>query len=166
MVLRFFLYFSLSLFSFSLCYADSFNNDWNLTSNIDGVKVWMLRSNSDVTGSWQEIVGKKSLDWSIVDQKNYFQSFEAKKKKMLSFVGISKWRADHYKWTKNSQWHELNVKGHYQDSSGQEIAFKEVHLFHPGKTIQILHTRPASLKNGEEFSKQFFSFIKPEVMNQ
>lgn len=166
MVLKLIGYFILGLLNISFCYANNFSNQWNLASDIDGVKVWSLKSNSDVTGSWQEVAGKKNLDWSVAGQKGYFQSFEAKKKKMLSFIGISKWKAGHYKWVKKSHWHELNVNGHYQDSSGQEIVFKEVHLFHPDKTIQILHTRPAALKNGEELSKQFFSFVKPEAFNK
>lgn len=150
-----------------LCFLNSaqasFTSHWTLSSSIDGVKVWQVKSHPDITGSWQERVITKKIDWSTQGKESLFKSLEAQKKKMLSFVGISDWQANRYHWATHPKGHELNIEGQYTDSSGQKITFKEIHIFAADKTIQILHTRPSSQKDGQQYSDEFFEFIQQEI---
>lgn len=150
------------LFFINLAQA-SFASHWMLSSNIDGVKVWQVKSHPDITGSWQEKIISKKIDWSIQGKESHFKSLEVQKKKMLSFVGISDWQAQKYHWSTHPKGHELNIEGQYTDSSGQKITFKEIHIFAAAKTIQILHTRPSSQKDGQQYSDEFFEFIQQEI---
>lgn len=151
----------ISLLSVQLWASTSFDKDWSLTSDSDNVKVWQLNSNPDVTGSWQERSPSKKLDWSKVGSDAFFKALEADKVKMLSFVGISEWKPEQYKWNKHPKGHELKIEGHYLDSQNKKIAFTEVYYFQELKTIQILQTRPFSTSG--KFTDDFFTFIKDQL---
>lgn len=145
--------------------SDPFASNWSIVSEVDGVKVWQHKANPELTGSWQEFPVKKKLDWSPEGkentQKEYFKSLEDKKKKMLSFIGVTDWTVEQYKWNSPSEGkEELIVEGHYKDSTGKKIYFKELHQFAEDKTTQFLHTRPYDAPDGENRAKEFFDFIK------
>jgi hypothetical protein len=140
--------------------------EWKLSSDLDGVKVWQLNSDSSVTGSLQIRDTSKRLDWSREGKEKFFKSLSERKKQVLALVGVTNWEAKDYHWTtKDDNSHELRVSGSYYDSAGTHIQFKEVHIFQKGKTLQLLQTRPASLKDGLNYEKDFFSFINKEVVN-
>lgn len=142
-------------------WASSFDKEWSLSSEMDNVKVWQLKADPDVTGSWQEKKPLRKLDWSKVGTNEFFKKFEADKIKMLSFVGIRDWKAEKYEWNKLPLGHELKIQGHYVDVSDKKIAFTELHYFQEQKTIQILQTQPFS--SGEQHAEEFFKFINNQI---
>ena len=131
---------------------------WKLSHNINNVQVWQLESNSDVTGSLEKSKTKK-IDWSQINTQDFFKSIEKKKKEMLFFIGISEWNAHEYKWTTKNDYYELAVKGTYKDSSGKNISFYELHLYKDREKIQILHTRPTSIPNGDKLSREIVGHL-------
>ena len=149
------------IISIPLRASSSFDKNWSLSSEMDNVKVWQLKADSDVTGSWQEKKPLKKLDWSKVGTESFFKKFEADKIKMLSFVGIRDWKAHKYQWSKLPLGHELKIEGHYVDATDKKIAFTELHYFQEHKTIQILQTRPWSV--AENHAEEFFQFINNQV---
>lgn len=149
------------IISASLRASTSFEQEWSLTSDTDKVKVWQYKTDSDVTGSWQERTPSKKFDWSKVGSESFFKELEADKIKMLSFLGIQEWNAEHYEWKKYPSGHELIIEGQYLDSQHKKIAFTEVYYFQELKTIQILQTRP--LSTPKKLTDDFLSFIKDQL---
>lgn len=139
--------------------------EWKLSSDWDGVKVWQLISDSNITGSLQIHEANKNRDWSQKGKENFFQSLSQRKKKVLALIGVTNWEAKDYQWITQSKHHELRVTGSYYDSTGNKIKFKEIHVFQKEKTLQLLHTRPASLEDGQKYEKDFFSFINKKLVN-
>lgn len=156
------LYSFVFLISFPLWASSSFGEDWILSSDLDDVKVWQLKTNTDVTGSWQEKKPSKKLDWSKVGTEDFFKDFEKDKIRMLSYIGITEWKAEKYQWKELPSGHELTIEGHYLDSGHKKIAFTEVYLFQKFKTIQILQTRPISVS--AKYAEDFFKYINDQVL--
>lgn len=97
--------------------------------------------------------------------KRTFFNLSARGRKGLALIGVTNWEAKDYQWITQSKHHELRVTGSYYDSTGNKIKFKEIHVFQKEKTLQLLHTRPASLENGQKYEKDFFSFINKKLVN-
>jgi len=150
------------LITIPLWASSSFGERWILSSDLDDVKVWQLKANTDVTGSWQEKKPSKKLDWSKVGTEDFFKDFEKGKIKLLSYVGITEWKAEKYQWKELPSGHELKIEGHYLDSGHKKIAFIEVHHFKKSKTIQILQTRPMSTT--AKYTEEFFKYINDHVL--
>ncbi len=135
---------------------------WKLSRDVNGVKVWQLEKNSDVTGSLERRKTGKKINWLNIKQKDFFKKLEEKKKKMLSFIGISEWKGK-YKWKPKKDYHELLVNGSYKDWSGQKIIFTEVHIYRTNETIQILHTRPKSIAGGDKLARRIIAHMKNQA---
>jgi len=161
-VLRKILYSYVFLLSLPLWASSSFGDEWILSSDLDDVKVWQLKADPNVTGSLQKKKPLKKLDWSQVGTENFFKGFEKNKIKMLSYIGITEWKAEKYRWKELPTGHELKIEGHYVDSSNKKIAFTEVHHYQELKTIQILQTRPVSTK--AKYVEDFFNYINDQVL--
>src|SRR5690606_37208661 len=86
------------LISLPIWASSSFAERWILSSELDDVKVWQLKSDPDVTGSLQEKKPSRKLDWSKVGTESFFKDFEKDKIKMLSYIGITEWKAEKYQW--------------------------------------------------------------------
>lgn len=142
-------------------YASS--SDWKLAHQADGVKVWQLSSNPDVTGSFEKRELSSSVDWKNISGPDFFKQFEAKKKNLLTFIGISNWKAESYSWKKNEGYFQLIVNGEYVDSSNQKISFSEEHQYYPHYTTQFLHTRPSAIQNGEALGIDIIYLMKKEI---
>lgn len=140
----------------------AFASEWKQTSDMDDVKVWMLKSNPDVTAAFQTSIPKEKIDWSKVDKENFFKKFESDKKRSLGIVGIKEWKATNYKWTKTQDGFELVVEGTYLDPSQQKTSFKETQFYKSQKTYQILNTWPTSVKDGQKLADEFVSNLKKE----
>ena len=83
---------------------------------------------------------------------------------MLSYMDISDWKADQYNWTSEKNYYQLKIKGSYVDFLNKKILFNEIHFYYPHKTIQILHTRPSSIKNGEKYATEITDFLKKRIL--
>lgn len=157
--------FLISFFMVSELFASSLQEEWKLTSNMDDVKVWLLKSNVDVTAAFQTSTPEEKIDWSKVEKENFFKSFEENKRNSLKLMGISNWKATSYKWTKVKNGYELVVLGSYTDSSKQNVSFKETQIYTEDKSYQILNTWPTSFASGEKISNEFVQNLKSENKN-
>ncbi|MCY4524266.1 MAG: hypothetical protein OXB84_05970 [Halobacteriovoraceae bacterium] len=135
---------------------------WKLLRD-NGIKVWQLKSNSNVSGSLERKKHQKQTNWSKLKKKSYMKKLEEKKKKVLELIGISDWRTDSHKWKKINNSHLLNITGRYTDSSGQKTAFTEIHIYNSNETIKMLYTRPQSIENGEKLSETIIDHMKKEA---
>ena len=136
---------------------------WRLAREVNGVKVWILESNSDVTGTMEIRELDSKMDWTAIGQKTYFKKLEEKKISMLAFIGITNWKANEYSWTKQKDRHYLKITGSYTDSSQQEILFTEEHAFLSDKTVQLLQTRPSDVPGSAIEAKAILSYMKKEA---
>ncbi len=152
----------ISLLFFLSTAAIASPSGWKLSRDVNGVKVWQLEKNSDVTGSLEKRKTGKKINWLNIKQKDFFKKLEEKKKKMLSFIGISEWKGK-YKWQPKKEHHELLVNGSYRDWSGQKITFAEVHIYRANETIQILHTRPTATINGDKLASRIIAHMKNQA---
>ena len=132
---------------------------WKKVQELGDIKVWHLISNTNVTGSLQIKKTKSKMDWSSKNWSEYLKSLEKEKSKVLSLFNISNWKGEKYNWKKKDGYYLLEIEGSYNNHTGTPIAFKEIHLFYPDKTIQVLHTRPIGIQNGERFSKEIIEHI-------
>lgn len=129
--------------------------DWELKSDTNGVKVWMLKSNPLVTASKEDRFHKKEIDWKEIGSKDFFNKFENHKRRVLSLIGVKEWSADQMDWKLEKKGKGvLTVSGSYLDSSRRKIVFKEVHIYSGLKTTQILLTWPSDFKSGDDKANQ------------
>lgn len=157
--------FLISFFMVSELFASSLQEEWKLTSNMDDVKVWLLKKNVDVTAAFQTSVPKEKIDWSKVDEEKFFKSFEENKRRSLNIIGISEWKGSSYKWTKVPRGYELIVLGTYTDAQKQKVSFKETQIYTPEKSYQILNTWPSEVKDGVKIADEFVKNLKSENKN-
>jgi hypothetical protein len=129
------LFFILSLLSHQAC---ALPKGWVLARHVDDVKIWMLNSNPEITGSERP----QELKLEGID----FEKFEEKKKKLLGLFGVRDWRASSYR----RDGGKLIVLGTYVDSKNRTILFKEIHS--PSK--QLLFTRPVLATKEESESHE------------
>ena len=108
----------------------------------------------------------KKKDWSQIKKFEYFKSLETKKKKMLSLIGIKNWKANKQKWKKTKSGRELSIVGSYTNSKNEKVSFKELHVFQPTATYQILFTKPAGLKLSKNVVPNFFSAVKGMALSK
>jgi hypothetical protein len=151
----------LQIFILPNCFA--IPKDWKLSRDLNNVKVWSLKNNPDVTASLEKRKNHKAIDWNKVKKTDFFKVYESKKKKILSFVGISRWQASSYSWKKSKSSYQLEVKGTYIDASNIKVKFLELHFYTQKETIQILQTMPLRYRDGDKLSKNIINFIKSEV---
>ena len=137
--------------------------NWKLTSDVDGLKVWLYTPNSAITGSSENRKLSSKIDWSKIKEQEYFKKFEDQKKGMLSLMGISNWKVFRILWTAHKGHYQLDIEGNYTNSSHQEISFVEQHLYYSDRTIQFLHTRPKSVENGDVFAKEILNYMRVEA---
>lgn len=131
---------------------------WKLSRDANGVKVWLLKNNSNVTGSLQRRKTLNKNKLGKIKQEDFFKRFENKKRRILSLIGVTNWKATKYDWSPGTR--QLSVEGTYTDSSGLNVTFAEIHIFKNGETVQILHTRPTSLSDGSKYEKEIVDYIK------
>jgi len=144
----------------------SFNSftPWRLTHQADDVWLWQLKGDYDVVGTLRTTMKVRSLNWNKIQLGNYFKKFESDKKRFLSLMGISHWKAKKYKWIKRKKYYELKVQGSYTNSSAENINFIEHHLFLKNHTYQILFTSPKRRKISRKISGHFVNQIKAMVL--
>lgn len=134
---------------------------WKLARDTNGVKVWLLEKNPDITGSLVIRKEQNKINGLIIKGDKLFQDFENKKKKMLTYIGVNDWKASNYEWFPDKR--ELFVEGTYRDSYGHLIVFAEIQSFKDEESIQILHTRPLSIIDGKKYEQEILSFMKAQV---
>lgn len=138
-------------------------NEWKLTSNLDNVKVWMLKSNQNVTGALQTSSSNKKINWGNISKDQFFKNFESNKKRTLLLIGVRDWQATSYKWNRVNDAHELVVVGTYIDPGQQKTSFKETQIYKSQRTYQILNTWPTSVSNGEKLADEFVQSLRKET---
>ncbi|MBP9680843.1 MAG: hypothetical protein KBD76_05525 [Bacteriovorax sp.] len=143
--------------------AGAFNSEWILATNEENVKVWLRKGNSEVTGSVEKRTRQTLTNWSTIKNGSYFKKYEAQKQKMLSLIGVTHWQTTQSTWKKSKSYFFLSIEGSYTDSSQQDIVFIEEHFYFPTQTIQLLHTRPRTLIEGDKLGKEILNEMKKEV---
>lgn len=155
----FFLLASISL----LVHSQDLEKDWMILQNDNAVKVWKDRSTLKKYGVFQVSDRAHSLDWSTIKKEDFFKKIEEDKKKLLALVGIKKWSAQKYIWTKVGEAFELSIVGTYEDSSAKLIQFQELHIFQEKRTLQILYTQPYELIFNPNIGNKFIFDVRKSV---
>jgi hypothetical protein len=135
---------------------------WKLAREANQIKVWLRNTNPEITGTLEIRASKKKIDWSKIQRDSYFKTLEAKKIKLLSFIGITQWHAQETSWREQQGVHYLKITGSYTNSSQEKILFIEEHAFLKDKTVQLLHTRPAELQDQHSEGEAIMSFMRKE----
>lgn len=147
----------------SVAFGQDFQKDWRLVRNEEDVKTYLHRLSTDITGTVQVNAKKESIDWSKIKKEDFYKSLEEKKKHLLSLIGVTEWTAEKYSWNNANSINELSVIGTYKDSSKHIIQFRELHLFKPNKTIQILYTQPTGVKLNPKTGENFLMSIRKSI---
>lgn len=149
-------------FLLTLSSAFASYDNWQVTSLNDS-KIWQHKTNPNITGTIQKLGRSTVLDWSKINKKTFYQSFEQNKKTGLSFLGVKNWKASSYKWETALEGEKLIIDGSYTDSAGLQVVFKEIHIFQNKNTLQILHTRPLELGQNKKLEEEFLTIAAQEV---
>lgn len=136
---------------------------WNLVNQSHETKIWLFKTNSEVTSAYQTSTPKSSIDWSKFNEKNFFKKFEANKEKSLKAIGIKNWKIEGYKWSKTPFGHELVTEGMYLNPSNKKIHYREIQIYKEQKTYQILNTWPETFSSGKELSSDFVKDLREEL---
>jgi len=117
---------------------------WSVVRDTNGVKIWLLNSNPDITASIQNASTKFT---DLTD-------FEEKRRSTLSLIGVKNWKVSSYQ--KHPD--RLEISGTYLDNRGKEISFTEIHT----KNRQYLFSRPTYLEEKEkQLALLFMEKTKP-----
>ena len=135
--------------------------NWKLSRDTNNVKVWQLVANPNVTGSIEK--RDTEIDWSTIKKKESLEKFKNRRKKILSLIGVYDWKAYEHKWSFKKDFHQLNINGSYRDSFNKKITFSEVHIFKRNQIIQMLHTRPYHMKDGQKLSQDIMEHMKKNI---
>lgn len=139
---------------------------WSLVQDGDRIKVWLHTTNSNVTLTVQTEALSKPVDWTKTTKAQLFQSLEDKKRKLLFLMGIRDWKAEKYNLKKSGEAQELSVSGTYVNSTGEQIAFHEIHIFHSTSTTQALYTQPAKTPMPSGFAEKTLQQVLSEVLGK
>jgi len=148
----------LSLLLPSLSYSK--NDEWKLTLDKNNVKVFQLKQQESVTGTYQVLKNNRILEISK-DHKKMIKDFSDHKRKTLEFIGIKEWKIKSYEF--NGDKKGFVLKGSYLDTSNTLINFREEHIWKVSKSIQILNTWPSNIKIEEKVITDFIIFIKEDT---
>jgi hypothetical protein len=148
------------LFNFTFIHAAT--EDWSV-ADMEDSKIWLHKSNPDVTGSIQILKRKEPLNWNTINKDSFYKNFESQKKKSLSLIGVRTWNVSSYKFETKNGLKQLTIEGSYTDHRGNEVVFKELHIFKRHETIQTLHTRPVTLKDDLKYEDDFFTIALQEM---
>ena len=160
--MKVFLFFAIAFASTS-AKAQVLPEGWKIIHNIDGIELLEHASNKGIKGSWERRKTRKKIDWSRIDGEKFFKKIEKQKKKLLSIVGISNWKAEHYEWKPYNHLYRLRIDGSYTNSTGESITFTEIHFYSPTQTVQILHTRPSAAKNALFRERQIIDYMMQQA---
>lgn len=150
----------LFFFTFLICshsYAEL--NGWKLVRDTKGVRVWISKDNPNITGSMEIRKLIKKIEWTDSARETYFKGLNVKKN-LLAFIGITNWNVQQHSWSQENEIYYLKVIGSYINSAQQEIVFVEEHAFLPDKTVQLLYTKPANLKDSFPKTDTIIPFMK------
>lgn len=144
----------------SLAFTEPLSSPWLLTRQTGNVWVWKLKGASNVIGIFQTEQRSRPIHWEKIKSKKFFLDLIHKKRKMLSLIGIKEWKVKRSNWKKQKGYRELTMEGSYYNSQNHLIDFKEVHLFYPRKTLQILLSHPRKRLVKTEVASQFIKDVK------
>ncbi len=149
---------SIYFFVFNIALASSdveFKKNWKLVRDNDVSIVWKARKGKGIFASISTV--KRKSDINLYKNKSFFKELLAKKKKMLTFSGVSEWQVAKHKWVKGKNG-EINLKfeGSYTDHQGTTVIYTEIHRFSKTKVTQILYTQPKSIKTDHALKGQIF----------
>lgn len=72
----------------------------------------------------------------------YIKELESKKKKVLSYMGVSDWSASKYEVSEKTDGIQVDIYGNYKDRDSKTVFFHERHLYSKNYFIQSLMTAP------------------------
>ena len=144
----------------SLAFTEPLSSPWLLTRQTGNVWVWKLKGASNVIGTFQIEQRSRPIHWKKIKSKKFFLDLIHKKKKMLSLIGVKKWRVKRSNWKNQEGYRELTMEGSYYNSQDHFIDFKEVHLFYPRKTLQILLSHQRDKASKERNNKSIYQGCK------
>ena len=130
---------------------------WKLKSNTGVTKTWKLKKSKGVYASLSEESSYNTSEIKkIIGSANYLEEFKKEKIILLSFIGVSDWKINKYKWKKRNGQDVLEVSGSYQDRHKEIIDFVELHYFKKTKIIQMLYVAPKIFDSKSEYVESFF----------
>ena len=114
---------------------------WQIKREIGSTTVWKNNRHADIRATVQLLPAAKSLN-KIGRTSAFISGLLDKKKKGLSYLGITNWLPKTTKWISEDR---LFISGTYQDRKGHVIYFEEIHLFEKdARTIYLVTAQKQS----------------------
>lgn len=129
-----------SLFAYPIDFTQ-----WHLMQGGDELKLYSHNKKKHYKLSIQKKEAYYS-DWDKAPAKKVYEDIVATKKKMLSFLGITKWQVKSKSWKPGKKVSVLDIEGTYLNSRQQKVKFHEIHEFKRGEKTQYLFTQVISSK--------------------
>ena len=134
--------------------------DWKFVRAVNGVYTYKLKENKNVIGTFHSRKFKKSADWDSIDPDEFFKKINKEKSLIMALINISDWRVNQFRWEKQKEFFELQMKGSYTDPQGRNIYFYENHLYSSKNTQQILVISPHLIAPKQESFRSFLHQAK------
>ncbi|MDC1175067.1 hypothetical protein OAT67_06715, partial [Bacteriovoracaceae bacterium] len=134
--------------------------NWILKRNIDNVKTYKFLNQKNVFGTYQILKQSTQIKQTKLGLKKLIKEISTKKRKTLSYIGISNWKIDRYEFNKTKN--QIIMYGSYKDPSQNIINFREEHKYRETNTIQILITWPSSFKISSQITMDLLNQIKKD----
>ena len=137
---------------------------WNPVREFNGVSTYTLSDDRETVGIFYTQSLEKSLSWQEARSKKFFDQVNTNKKEILSAMGITNWKMSFQKWKKKKGYLEWNVKGSYNNSSGELIYFKENHLYFSDRVQQVLMTSSGKAFFEGRENERFIKLAQKEMV--
>lgn len=151
---------SIVLFILSSAYAGKM--DWHVSRELGKTTTWKHLSNRSLTASSQKIRSVSKL-YKDSDKTKLIKELADQKRLALSYIGISQWTPDEYKWIHNNQ---LRISGTYLDHKGVKVSFIELHEYTPKMREIFVITRDDGETISSESLTQFVETAKKWQANK
>lgn len=148
--------------------VELFDTNWKFIRKVDSTESWHYKPKPGIMGSFQTSIGLNQKDFNALDKSRFFKKLERTKKKILSLIGISKWRAYSYKFTNGKHVKKILIAGSYYNAQKNKVNFIEVHFFKKGRTSQIFYSQPGKFgkKINTSIANNFISLFSQRVFNE
>ncbi len=152
------LFFLCLVLSFSLSFASK-ENIFLLKKTYDNISVHVSSNKTRLTVNYKDTSSK-----SEKITKEFIQTLEQTKRKMLHLIGVSKWKINKTKVKKLKKGIvRVTLSGSYMNYINQRTYFIEYHFYSPNKKLQLLLTnnkkkwlkKDAELDNIEIFRAKY-----------
>lgn len=132
-----------------LAFGSTKYKNWKLKNDFQTTKVFQNNQENSLYASIEQ--SKISSEKEYKDYLKDISKIQDEKKKTLSLIGVSDWKASKSKWIKIGKRSFFEVNGTYVDNSDDTVYFKEYHLVQDKSVVKVLFTttQNKALKNND-----------------